>query len=49
VEERRPDLVLMEIEFGGCDGLDLMAGIEPDHPQLTNRLMAHDFRSNCLL
>ncbi len=24
------------------------AGIEPDHPQSTNWLMAHDFRSNCL-
>jgi hypothetical protein len=23
------------------------AGIEPDHPQPINRLMAHDFRSNC--
>jgi len=31
-EERRPDLVLMEIEFEGCDGLDLMAGIRGLQP-----------------
>ena len=28
VEERRPVLVIMEIEFQGCDGPDLMAGIQ---------------------
>jgi len=32
VEERRPDLVLMEIELEGCDGLDLMAGIRGLQP-----------------
>ena len=32
VEERRPDLVLMEIELEGCDGIDLMAGIRDLQP-----------------
>jgi CheY-like chemotaxis protein/tetratricopeptide (TPR) repeat protein len=32
VEERRPDLVLMEIELEGCNGLDLMAGIRSLQP-----------------
>ncbi len=25
------------------------AGVEPDHPLLTNRLMTHDFRRNILI
>ncbi len=27
----------------------LEAGVEPDHPLLTNRLMTHDFRRNILI
>ncbi len=32
VEERCPDLVLMEVELEGCEGIDLMAGIRDLQP-----------------